>query len=283
MDDFVYESTSAKSIFLKLLFILFFIGLCLGIFLYYKHQNVIELKNITIELGEPLSKNVEDYITNGFNNVKSYKLYLNDVDTSKVGTYTYKVKYNKHTKTGKIKIVDTTKPVVKAETLTIDTNFDLKPDMLILSCDDYSLPCKATFKNTNDLKKLKTPGTYKIDIIVADSAKNKATVTATVEVNNSKEMSSIKSNDLNYYSNSENDDTIEEKFFIKFDTAIDENSDEFRETFEDLTLTDFNEYVDGEIESTKIIIAYNKYNYVIGLQVLITFKDGSSTLLEKLG
>ena len=43
------------------------------------------------------------------------------------------------------------------------------------------------------------------------------------------------------------------------------------------------EYVneDKEIYDIKLITVYNKYSYVIGFQVLATYTDGTTELLEK--
>ena len=44
MDDFYYEESNPKHVFIKCLGILFILGVCLGIFLYYKDRNTIKLK-----------------------------------------------------------------------------------------------------------------------------------------------------------------------------------------------------------------------------------------------
>ena len=106
MDEFYYEESNPKHIFINCLIILFIIGLIIGIFLYVKNINTFKLKNIDINLGDKLSNNIEDYIDGSIKNIGDYKLYLDDVDVNKVGKYTYKVKYKKHTEEGIIEIID---------------------------------------------------------------------------------------------------------------------------------------------------------------------------------
>ncbi len=280
MDDFYYEENSSKHVFIKILIILFIIGICIGIFLYYKNENTIKLKKITVELGTELSLNVDDYLINGKKNSKDYKLDLSNVDINKVGTYTYKVKYNKHTKIGTIVVKDTIKPNVTTEDIVIGINEDFDPSMLILSCDDLSLPCSVQLKDNKILDKLKNVGTYNVDIIVSDAYGNSVNKSAVVKVSETETLSNKKSNDLEYYNNNANDDTIEHVFFLKLDKAIEEDSKEFKEIYNEVAETDFEDYTDGEIYNTKLILAYNRYGYVIGIQVLVTYYDGTTKLLE---
>ena len=88
-------------------------------------------------------------------------------------------------------------------------------------------------------------------------------------------------NDLNYYTNNLNDDKVEHILFIKLDRAIDEDTLEYEGLIQETSAIDFSEYVDDEIYSTRLITAYNKYGYVIGIQVEVTFNDGTKKLLEK--
>jgi hypothetical protein len=94
MEEIYFEESSPKQIFIKSLIIIFILGFCFGAFFYYKSKNTIKLRNIEVELGEPLSKNVLDYLSNGEKYSSKYKLYLDEVNTDKVGKYQYKVRYN---------------------------------------------------------------------------------------------------------------------------------------------------------------------------------------------
>ena len=284
MDEFYYEESNPKHVFIKCLIILFVIGLFLGMFFYKKHTNTLKLKDIKLNLGEELSKNIDDYIIGGNKYLEDYKLYLNDVDTSKVGEYTYKVKYNKHVEYGTIKVIDNIKPnVTLSEDIIVGVNEELDLDMLLTKCEDDSLPCKVSLKNEKDLNKLKEEGTYKLDLVVSDAVGNKTNVSIDITASNTETMSSLQTNDLNYYTNSENNDNIEHTLFISLDKAINEETIEYEGMIQELSSTDFSEYVASEKElyDVKLITAYNKYGYVIGFQVLAIFADGTSELLEK--
>lgn len=284
MEDFYYEESNPKHVFVKCLIILFIIGVAIGMFLYIKSTDTFKLKNININLGEKLSNNVEDYIDGNIKNISDYKLYIDDVDANKVGEYTYKVRYNKHVEEGTIKIVDNKKPIVTpSEDIIIGINEELDLNMLISKCVDDSLPCRVTLKRDNDLDKLKKEGKYKIDLVVSDAVGNKTNITVDITSSSTETMSSLQINDLNYYTNSENNDSIEHTLFIKLDKGLSEETHEYESLIRDLSITDFSEFVsdDKEIYDVKLITVYNKYSYVIGFQVLATFTDGTKELLEK--
>lgn len=284
MDEFYYEESNPKHVFINCLIILFVIGLGIGIFLYIQQTNTFKLKNININLGDKLSENIEDYIDGNIENISDYKLYLDNVDVTKVGKYTYKVKYNKHTEEGVIEVIDDKKPVViPSEDIVIGINEELNLNMLIAKCEDDSLPCRVALKKDSDLNKLKKEGTYEIDLIVSDAAGNKTNITVEVTASSTETMSSLQINDLNYYTNSENDDSIEHTLFVKLDKGISEETHEYEGIIRDISVMDFSEFVseDKEIYDVKLITVYNKYSYVIGFQVLATFTDGTTELLEK--
>ena len=96
-------------------------------------------------------------------------------------------------------------------------------------------------------------------------------------------MSSLQTSDLDYYTNSENNDSLEHTLFIRLDKAISEETHEYEGIIRDISVMDFNEFVseEKEIYDVKLITVYNKYGYVIGFQVLVTFNDGTTDLLEK--
>lgn len=284
MEEFYYEEPIKKHLFLKCLIFIFIIGLLIGVFIYYKEKNTIKLKNIDVELGSTLSKDVNDYLKSGKKYSDEYKLYLNGVDVNTIGKYSYKVKYNKHTKTGYIYVVDTTKPEVEMDdTIEIGVNDTFDPNILITSCKDASLPCTATLKNDKDYDKFKNVGTCSVDIKVSDTANNYVIKKVNVIVSENGNMSNKVSSDLNYYTNSLNDDTIEHVLFVKLDKAINEDTLEYEGLIQETSAIDFNKYVDGEIKDTKLITAYNRYGYVIGIQVEVVLTNGDKVLIENKG
>jgi len=284
MDEFYYEESNPKHVFIKCLVLFFVIGLIIGIFLYIKNNNTFKLKDIKINLGDKLSDNVEDYIKGSIKNISDYKLYLDDVDITKVGEYEYNVKYNKHVETGTIKVVDNKKPIVTpSDEVIIGIKDEINLNIFIAKCEDDSLPCSVSLKKDSDIDKLKKEGSHKIDLVVSDSVGNKTNITVDVTISSNQTMSSLQMNDLNYYTNSENDNNIEHTLFVKLDKGIIEESHEYESIIRDLSVTDFSDYVsdDKEIYDVKLITVYNKYSYVIGFQVLAIFTDGSTELLEK--
>ena len=281
-EEFYYEEDSPKHVFIKCLIILFIIGLGVGAVLFYKHENTLILKNLKIEVGTELSTDVKDYLRSGEKYAYKYKLYIDNVDTSKVGEYSYKVKYNKNIKTGTINVVDTKKPeVLLDDNVTIGTKEEFNPNIFVLKCTDASLPCTVSLKNKKDSEKIKTPGVYNIDIIISDAAGNTKEETVKLTVSEDEKVSSRMSNDLEYYTNSENDDTMKHILFTELSTAISEDSKEYEKLFLETSTIDFSEYTDKDIYSTKIITAYNKYGYVIGLQVELTYNDGTKELIKE--
>lgn len=284
MEEIYYEEQSKKHIFLKCLLFVFILGVIVGVFIYFKYKNTIQLKNIDVELGNSLSHDVNDYLKSGKRFANEYKLYLDGVDVNTIGKYSYKVKYNKHTKTGYINVVDTKKPEVNMDdSIEIGVNDEFDPTILINSCKDKSLPCTASLKNDSDYEKIKNIGTYNIDVKVSDTVGNYVIKKVTVVVSENGNMSNKVSNDLNYYTNSEKDDTIGHVLFVKLDKAINEDTLEYEGLIQETSTLDFNKYVEGDIDSTKLITAYNKYGYVIGLQVEVTFTNGQKKLIENKG
>ena len=284
MEDFYYEENEHKHVFLKCMLFIFIVGIIIGVYFYMRKENTIRLKNINIEVGSKLSNDVNDYLLSGKKYSSEYKLYLDNVDVDTIGKYSYKVKYNKHTKTGYINVLDTKEPEVNMDdSIEIGVNDEFDPNILINSCKDKSLPCTASLKNDSDYEKIKNIGTYNIDVKVSDTVGNYVTKKVTVVVSENGNMSNKVSNDLNYYTNSEKDDTIEHVFFVKLDKAINEDTLEYEGLIQETSTLDFSKYVEGDIDSTKLITAYNKYGYVIGLQVEVTFTNGQKKLIENKG
>lgn len=284
MEEIYYEEQSKKHIFLKCVLFVFILGVIVGVFIYFKYKNTIQLKNINVELGTSLSNNVNDYLKSGKRFANEYKLYLDGVDVNTIGKYSYKVKYNKHTKTGYINVVDTKEPEVNMDdSIEIGVNDEFDPTILINSCKDKSLPCTASLKNDSDYEKIKNIGTYNIDVKVSDTVGNYVIKKVTIVVSENGNMSNKVSNDLNYYTNSEKDDTIEHVLFVKLDKAINEDTLEYEGLIQETSTLDFSKYVEGDIDSTKLITVYNKYGYVIGLQVEVTFTNGQKKLIENKG
>ena len=284
MEEIYYEEQSKKHIFLKCVLFVFILGVIVGVFIYFKYKNTIQLKNINVELGTSLSHDVNDYLKSGKRFANEYKLYLDGVDVNTIGKYSYKVKYNKHTKTGYINVVDKTKPeVVFNDNVVISSKEDFNINNLMLSCIDKSLPCNVTLINESDYDKLKNVGEYNINVKVSDSAGNYVTKKVNVTVTDDENVSNTMSSDLEYYTNSINDDKIDHVLFVKLEKAINEDSLEFEGMLQETSSIDFSKYVDKSIKDTRLITAYNKYGYVIGIQVEVSYGDGTKEVIENKG
>lgn len=279
MDDFYFEDSNPKHVFLKCLLILFVIGICVGVFLFYKNKNTIRLKKVYVELGSELSDDVNDYLASGVANSSNYKLDLSMVDKDVIGEYTYKVKHNKNTKNGTIVVRDTTKPVIETSNIVMNKEETLDLNFIVTSCKDYSLPCSVSFADKKDVEKLGTVGEYTIPFYIQDNVGNKVKKDIKITVSDTEYLSTKMSNDLEYYTNSLNDDSIEHVYFKKFDKALEDESNEYVTTIQEISASDFSEYTDGEIYNTQLITVYNKYGYVTGIQVLVTYVDGTKELL----
>lgn len=281
MDDFYFEDSNPKHVFLKCLLILFIIGLCIGAFLFYKNKNTMKLKKVYVELGSELSNDVNDYLVSGVANSSNYKLDLSMVDKDVIGEYTYKVRHNKNTKKGTLVVRDTTKPVIETSNIVMNKEETLDLNFIVTSCKDYSLPCSVSFVNKSDVEKLGTVGEYTIPFYIQDNVGNKVKKDIEITVSDTEYLSTKMSNDLEYYTNSINDDSIEHVYFEKFDKALEDESDDYVTTVQEISALDFSEYTDGEIYNSQLITVYNKYGYVTGIQVLVTYVDGTKELLTK--
>ena len=73
----------------------------------------------------------------------------------------------------------------------------------------------------------------------------------------------------------------EKILFEKFDKALDDDSKEFTTVIQEVSALDFSLYAKEDIYSAKLVTAYNKYGYAIGIQVIVTYYDGTIDYLTK--
>jgi len=180
-----------KKGFNKVLFVLIIVlaiaAVGVGVYIFLHISNVkntpVRTKNLELEVGSEISTNINDYAT--FKGIDSSTCSL---DTSNVDVnvyneeYTYKITCNNVVYTGKIKMIDTVKPEVVTNDVTIQVNGEITADLFIKSCNDFS-KCTYSFKDENKVKDyLSTPESYHVDIIVTDEAGNETEVTGTLIV-----------------------------------------------------------------------------------------------------
>ncbi len=86
-------------------------------------SNEIKLKNISLEVNNPLSTNIKDYLINPNDIeesiIKRLKLDTSSVNTTQVGTYTYTITYQKKIYNGNITVKE--KPLPQVEVMTLNS------------------------------------------------------------------------------------------------------------------------------------------------------------------
>lgn len=276
--DFYIEDTSPW----KIIFIIFIVCALIGggIFAYYKYfrDNIVKLKDVTVELGYKLPTDINDYIS--AKNVNAYKLDVSNVSvdengkTNVRGEYSYKVSRDGEIKKGKIYVNDTTKPVVETIDITVGVKENFDPSEFLKSCDDLSLPCVASYKNKDDISLNDNAGTYDIDLIVSDAAGNSVTKKVKLTVSTSTTLEKQKASDLTPYKTSLDDDSIWNKTFtLKLNNGLDPETEEYVKQISELSAKEYE--FDKKISKKEIINIYNKYDYVIGFSIMVTFEDNS--------
>lgn len=276
--DFYIEDTSPW----KIIFIIFIVCALIGggIFAYYKYfrDNIVKLKDVTVELGEKLPTDINDYIS--AKNVNAYKLDVSNVsvdengNTNVRGEYSYKISRDGEIKKGKIYVNDTTKPVVETIDITVGVKENFDPSEFLKSCDDLSLPCVASYKNKDDISLNDNAGTYDIDLIVSDAAGNSVTKKVKLNVSTSTTLEKQKASDLTPYKTSLDDDSIWNKTFtLKLNNGLDPETEEYVKQISELSAKEYE--FDKKVSKKEIINVYNKYDYVIGFSIMVTFEDNS--------
>lgn len=175
LDDEAKKSQNITSI-IVLILICF-----LGGFAYYIY-NRKTLKDfqplpVTVELGDKLPIRTKNYVKPGVGNtVDELKYVLNtkDVDIDEVGEYNFTVTFNNITKTGTIKIVDTTAPDLTVKRVVITEGTTYGPESFVDECIDLS-GCNYSFEDSKTTEKYRTPGTYDVYIVATDPYENKTT------------------------------------------------------------------------------------------------------------
>jgi len=246
------------------------------IILDYFAFNSFIVEDKTIEAGSSLSENVNDYLKNKVDNINDYILDLSKVDNKKVGKYKYTISYKKNKITGRITIVDTTPPIVNLRDLYIakTDNFDI--NNLIGECNDYSLPCMTKFESYFDTDSFSNIGDYSINFTVEDSLGNKTdTKILNVHVLEEQELIKLSQEDLTVSYYSEEIDNFDDNYYIKYYKALpnNDNSD-----YPDISIEEINKFIQDNynnytLDKIDIIMAYNKYNYLVGYIVRLILND----------
>ena len=144
--------------------------------------NRVKVKNPTVELGEALPKDINNYVI--IKNARNAKCILNttNVDINKLGEYNYSVTCGTKKYDGVITVADKKAPVVKTKTVAKRLNETLTASEFIAACEDAT---ECTYEIDDKAKVdeyLKTVGTYDINLTIIDKSGNKANATAKLVV-----------------------------------------------------------------------------------------------------
>lgn len=138
----------------------------------------IVTKELKLELGEELSKKIDDYATISGYDKNTCTLDTKDISSTKVGAYKYYITCDNNKVEGTAIIDDTKKPEVILNEVVVLPNATIKPEDFIESCIDAST-CTYEFKNEITVaSKLSTVGEYTLEIVISDEYNNESTVEA---------------------------------------------------------------------------------------------------------
>lgn len=293
-DFYFEESNPRKSKLILVVIILVFLLFCGGLVVLRSKYTLNVKKNLVFEVGSKIDRNVTSFINNKVNDESDYQLLLTGVPIeddvlTKVGEYSFKVKYKNITKKGTIKVVDTVSPLVEVTDLTIGTDETLDLNNFITKCEDYSRPCNVSYAKDTDDDKYNKEGKYNFDIVISDTAGNKVTKSVNLEVKSGYNSVKDKESDLKVsYIEPEYADWNGE-MVIKYTKGYDPNDIEETDAYTELmevSKGDFHEYLDPLYENnlivdSQIIAVYNKYGLVIGYGIKVKLDNGLSFYLHK--
>lgn len=293
-DFYFEESNPRKSKLILVVIILVFLLFCGGLAVLRSKYTLNVKKNLVFEVGSKIDRNVTSFVNNKVNDVSDYQLLLTGVPIeddvlTKVGEYSFKVKYKNITKKGTIKVVDTVSPLVEVTDLTIGTDETLDLNNFITKCEDYSRPCNVSYAKDTDDDKYNKEGKYNFDIVISDTAGNKVTKSVNLEVKSGYNSVKDKESDLKVsYIEPEYADWNGE-MVIKYTKGYDPNDIEETDAYTelmDISNGDFHDYLDPLYENnlivdSQIIAVYNKYGLVIGYGIKVKLDNGLSFYLHK--
>lgn len=266
------EHDGKRSIIIILIIIL--IG-AIGVGVYYfltlakgSATNFITTKEIKVELGSALSKNIEDYATISGYDKNACILNLNEVNVNKVSTYKYRIICGKENVEGTIIVDDSTKPEAITNDLVLLPNATIKAEDFIEKCLDAS---KCTYKFKTDVSTITSSlGEHEIEIIISDEYNNQNTVKAKLTIANQAPVKYLKCSKPE-----ETAEDIQAKIIDSYKIGIDA-----RDNFYNATRS--TEFYFHTISNYKEIV--NNYKAEIGIKNRIgaaTFNEGNKLITIK--
>lgn len=288
-EEIIFEESKLSTKKKFFIFVVVF-ALIIGVIIFFFRMNNFNIKKtIKLELGDKISTNIEDYITNKPMDTKKYKLNIDNVIFDKdyvlttAGEYKYQVSLNDVIKEGTIIVSDSRAPIVETNDLTIGVDEEFKLDDFIFKCDDYSLPCEVTTDSKYDKSK---EGTYDLKLKVSDHSGNSVDKQVKLTVKYGASLSDMKTNDMEPATLEPSFDDWDKSYVIKFSQAFDpEDYDNYRWTYYNEFLNDnYSNYLPSKasgksVKDADVIAVYNKYHYIIGFAARATLSDGSTVYL----
>lgn len=140
------KKKSNKTVFILIIIILLF-GIGFGTYYVLKYTDilsnapkiVIETKNLEVNIGESISSDIKDYATVTGTDIKNCNIDKETIDSTKVGTYTYKITCGEVYKTGTVNVVDNTELLVNTENLyKVKGSTVEAKDFIVNPNEDYS-------------------------------------------------------------------------------------------------------------------------------------------------
>lgn len=173
----------------KIIYILFIFLLIISFSFILFNKEEPKLKKVTVELGNNISNDVNDYLITKLKekNKSDYKLdisnlILEDNKTIKTGEYEYSVTYKNKEYKNKVIVKDTIKPSLLLNEIIITEGEELNIDMFIKECTDLN-NCKYEYKDVEYVNSiLDKIGKYDIEIVAKDDSDNSITNKTTLEV-----------------------------------------------------------------------------------------------------
>lgn len=291
-EEFVYEEHGNKKKFLLLTLFLVVI-IVFALFLYKRYMFDAKSK-VVYEVGDTYKEDVSEYVKNKIINKDKYKLIVDDHfkvedgKVSKAGNYTFTIRYNGKDTKVPVEVKDTKAPEVTLQDITVGLNEEFEPDEFILTCNEYSKPCIASYKKESDAELYKKEGTYKVNIIVKDLYENSVTKEAKLTVKKGYSFENEKKKNLEPVRLSHDyGDWDKKTYVVSYTSAIDptevSKNDRYRYLYEmaedDLSLYLPSGYEGDIVVDGEIIYVYNRYNYITGFLYRANLSSGKTVYL----
>lgn len=276
-EEFYIEETSPVKVFFTILFFILLLSAIGAVYYFYFYHEPIRLKDIELELGSAPSLDVNDYLKN----IGRYDFPLDisklsvdeDGKTNAIGEYSYEVIVNEETLRGKIFVVDTTPPEVTLRELIIGLGEEYDLDDFLVTCEDYSVICHVNYANDKDEDLINEEGTHKIKLNISDIHGNTITKTAILIVDKDASLYDLKASNEEVSQIYPLDDEWDGTYTVKPEKGFLEDSEEFETEILKLANSDISSLFEESIKETKLLTIYNKYNYVIGFSLKVTFEN----------